>query len=276
MDIDTFSLRCVDFRDVIREAVERCDVLLAVIGPKWVGKIRGGRRIDNPGDWVRLEIEAALIRKIPVIPVLVDGGKIPPETELPPSLGALPYRHFLTLDQGRDFHVHVDRLIADIEHYLQHPVSAPLKPELQPTARVSPSTPATSIIIPSKPKPIAPIATPEVITNSLGMKFVTIPAGTFVMGSQEWSDAKPHEVTITRPFRLGIYQVTQAEYRKLMGENPSWHSDKGGGRDQVKGLDTSRFPVERISWLDSVKLCNKLSQRAENRTEYVMTSTAKP
>jgi hypothetical protein len=68
MNIDTISPGD-DFRRVINDAVAKCDVLLVVIGKQWV-RTKGakGRRLDNPADWVRLEIEAALKREIPVFP----------------------------------------------------------------------------------------------------------------------------------------------------------------------------------------------------------------
>ncbi len=132
-------------------------------------------------------------------------------------------------------------------------------------------------------KPIA-IAKPEVITNSIGMKLAVIPAGTFLMGSPDGeagrhSDETLHEVRITRPFHLGVYEVTQAEYERVMGTNPSCFSVQanvsdeaaaaagrwldpdrpGGGRRRVLGLDTSRFPVEMVFWQEAVDFCLKLS-----------------
>jgi formylglycine-generating enzyme required for sulfatase activity len=66
-------------------------------------------------------------------------------------------------------------------------------------------------------------------------------------------------VTITRPFYLGVYEVTQEEYEKVMGENPSFFSAQGLGKAKVEGLDTKRFPVEMVSWKDAVKFCEKTS-----------------
>ena len=106
---------------------------------------------------------------------------------------------------------------------------------------------------------------PVEITNSIGMKLKLIPAGEFLMGSPESDDfaldwEKPqHKVRITKPFYLGVYEVTQAEYEKVMGKNPSWFSKQGEGADEVKGIDTSSFPVERVSWDDAVEFCKELS-----------------
>ena len=113
-----------------------------------------------------------------------------------------------------------------------------------------------------------PAAPPKEITNSIGMKLVLIPAGKFLMGSpkdekERDPDEEQHEVSITKPFYLGVYEVTQAEYEKVMGKNPSWFSAKGEGK--VKDMDTSRFPVERVSWDNAVAFCKKLSELPEEK-----------
>ena len=76
------------FDDAIREAVRSCDVLLAVIGPGWLtaSDAGGSRRLDDPGDWVRLEIEAALEHGIRIIPALIRGARMPADADLPESL----------------------------------------------------------------------------------------------------------------------------------------------------------------------------------------------
>src|SRR5215472_9531740 len=108
MDIDTIPFG-VDFRDHLQRGVGQCDVLLAVIGRNWLGRTaEGSRRLDDPRDFVRIEIEAALTRNIFVIPILIDQVRMPAETDLPASLAALAYRNALEIAHGRDFHVHVD------------------------------------------------------------------------------------------------------------------------------------------------------------------------
>jgi hypothetical protein len=83
-DVDSIQLGD-DFVEMITAAVGSCDVLLALIGREWLTIIdeRGRRRLDNPDDFVRLEIEAALARRVRVIPILVDGARIPRADELP-------------------------------------------------------------------------------------------------------------------------------------------------------------------------------------------------
>mgnify|MGYP002623729310 CR=1 FL=1 len=104
------------------------------------------------------------------------------------------------------------------------------------------------------------------ITNSIGMKLRLIPSGTFLMGSpanenkRHESEGPQHKVVITRPFYLGIYEVTQAQYLKVMGENPSYFNKQKVGRD------TSTFPVDQVTWNDVESFCEKLSGlQAERR-----------
>jgi phosphohistidine phosphatase SixA len=114
MDIDTLEPG-VDFVEAIQEAVGSCDVLIAVIGQKWltVTNPEGQRRLNNPEDFVRLEIATALERKVRVIPILVDRAFLPHYTELPDVLQPLVRRH--ALEVGNHFHSDVDRLIRAIE-----------------------------------------------------------------------------------------------------------------------------------------------------------------
>lgn len=93
-----------DFGFILRQKVSECDLLLAVIDDRWltvVDKKRGFRRLDNPEDWVRIEIEGALDREIPVIPLLVDNAQMPDPSELPQSLRALAYRNAMALSDKR-------------------------------------------------------------------------------------------------------------------------------------------------------------------------------
>jgi hypothetical protein len=86
-----------DFAEAIADAVASCQVLLALIGDRWLKiKDREGRRLDNPKDFVRLEIEAALSRNIRVIPILIDGATMPRDSQLPASLAGLAGRQALT------------------------------------------------------------------------------------------------------------------------------------------------------------------------------------
>jgi hypothetical protein len=124
MDFDSIPYG-VDFREQIRQTLKRAKVVIAVIGPTWFGgRGKGNRRIDDPADFVRLEIAIALQRGIPVIPVLIDNTPMPQVENLPDDLRGLAFRNALILDTGVDFHHHADRLIAGIRELMKDPLNA--------------------------------------------------------------------------------------------------------------------------------------------------------
>ena len=121
-DVDSIPLG-TDFREVISDAIQRCDVLVVVIGEKWLEARNeaGGRRIDDPDDYVRLEISSALDRNIPVIPVLVGGATIPTQESLPAPLQRLAFRNALYVRPDPDFHNDTERLCRDLRRFLKLP-----------------------------------------------------------------------------------------------------------------------------------------------------------
>jgi hypothetical protein len=111
MDVDSIPLG-VNFVTALQEEVAKCGVLLAVIGPDWL-KVRGKdgkRRLDNPNDFVRVEIAAALRREIPVIPILLEGTRVPSDDELPRDLQELYNRNALQVRHA-SFDKDIDRLV---------------------------------------------------------------------------------------------------------------------------------------------------------------------
>jgi cellulose biosynthesis protein BcsQ len=106
-----------DFRKFIQAAVSRCDVLLAVIGPHWAGDsdASGRRRIDSESDLVRVELEGAMLRGVPVVPVLVDGAQMPTAAELPTGLQELAFRNGTVVRPDPDFDWDMNRLTLAIE-----------------------------------------------------------------------------------------------------------------------------------------------------------------
>jgi Tol biopolymer transport system component len=118
MDVDTIEPG-VDFAEVLAAAVESCEVLLAVIGDQWLTMKddTGRRRLDNPDDFVRLEIGAALDRNVRVIPVLVQDAKMPRAQDLPPALAKLARRHAHEMSDPR-WNYDVGRLIEALERVM--------------------------------------------------------------------------------------------------------------------------------------------------------------
>jgi hypothetical protein len=105
---------------VITAAVGSCDVLIALIGDQWLATAdeAGGRRLDNSDDFVRLEIEAALARKVRVVPILVEGARMPRADELPASLAKLVRHQALELSPSR-FDFDTSRLLKVLDKTLR-------------------------------------------------------------------------------------------------------------------------------------------------------------
>src|SRR5215471_16024511 len=105
-----------DFVQAINRKVSACDIAIVAIGPNWLRATdaSGKRRLDDEEDFVRMEIVAALRRKIRVIPVLVGGARMPGRHDLPEALAPLSRRNAIELSETR-FHADVNRLIEAIE-----------------------------------------------------------------------------------------------------------------------------------------------------------------
>lgn len=179
---------------------------------------------------------------------------------------------------------------------------AVVKLEIRPPVAVAgPVTPSQPPIEPAKP-PLQvddkqakahqaewakQLGVPVEYTNAIGMKFVLIPPGEFMMGStpaeiaahlqeieadSQWqertrSEVPKHKVVITRPIYLGVYEVTQKEYETVMGANPAYFSPSGAGQASVAHLNTQNHPVERVSFDQAIEFCTKLNE-AENVRPY--------
>ncbi len=115
MDVDGIPLGS-DFVARLNDEVAKCDVLLAVIGRQWIDlrDASGQRRVDNPNDFVRVEISAALQRDIPLIPLLLDGTIIPARELLPDDIKGLSSRNALDVRHSA-FHADMDRLVSELK-----------------------------------------------------------------------------------------------------------------------------------------------------------------
>jgi hypothetical protein len=109
----------IDYKEHLEKAVGKCRIFLVVIGDKWIDTIDSmqNNRLQDPRDFVRIEIEAALNRNILVIPLFVRGASMPAEDKLPPSLQKLVFRNGIPIRPDPDFHRDMDRLIEAISNY---------------------------------------------------------------------------------------------------------------------------------------------------------------
>jgi hypothetical protein len=115
MDVSTIEPGS-DFAESINRSLSRCAALIAVIGEHWLGMTdeRGIARLNNPSDYVRMEIETALRRGIRVIPVLVENATVPVGDELPESMARLARRHGISMSHA-NFAADVERLITAVD-----------------------------------------------------------------------------------------------------------------------------------------------------------------
>jgi hypothetical protein len=146
-----------DFGEYITGLVDRCNVVLAIIGPGWLDARdrEGERRLDKPDDWVRLEIEQALARDgVEVIPVLVDGARLPPREELPESLLALRRRNAFELSDRR-WDYDVAQLGQHLDSVLRGTSALRVRPAGLPTTQS-----ASAAATPAETVATAPPATP--------------------------------------------------------------------------------------------------------------------
>ena len=114
----------LDYREYLEFEINQCQILLVVIGNDWINAIDadGKRRLDNPADLVRIEIELALKRGIRVIPVLIGNALMPEVSQLPESIADLAGLSAARVGRDPDFHIHMDRLIDDINSIINQTV----------------------------------------------------------------------------------------------------------------------------------------------------------
>ncbi len=132
-----------DFRKAIDQSVANCDALLAIIGLEWLETkdATGRRRLDDPNDFVRIELASALGRDIPVIPVLVRGAKMPRVEQLPDDLRELAYRNAVELTHPR-WKSDVQVLIRALQPFMDEPSVSSADGE-KPPRELREETPAT-------------------------------------------------------------------------------------------------------------------------------------
>src|SRR5262245_20465393 len=118
LDVETIPLGS-NFEKVLHEEIGKCRVLLALIGPTWCDARdeNGKRRLDDPKDFVRMEISAALQRDIPMIPILLDNATMPKADQLPNELRGLTSRNGLDVRHA-SFNEDIDRLIRSLKALL--------------------------------------------------------------------------------------------------------------------------------------------------------------
>ncbi|HLY24970.1 MAG TPA: SUMF1/EgtB/PvdO family nonheme iron enzyme [Aggregatilineales bacterium] len=233
----------VDFKKYLEDTVSQCSVMLVVIGPQWltVTDESGTRRLDDPRDFVRVEVETALKRDISVIPLLVNGANMPTEKVLPPNLANLAYRNGMAIRRDPDFRPDMDRLIQALEG---------------PTG--------AKAVVASK----QPTITPD---NS----------APFVLPMLEWCEVPTANMVVTtgitrvQAFRISKYPVTNAQYQAFIDApdgyyDANWWNISATCRDWHRAnpsaaapqFDVATCPREMVNWYEAMAFCQWLSNKA--------------
>jgi hypothetical protein len=142
-----------DFRRHIDRVLDESDIVLAIVGPRWIGPDDEQRRLASPADPVRLEIETALRKDKPLIPVLVSRAVMPHPEALPESLHDFAYRNAVQVDSGQDFDVHVVRLIRAMEQILRVGEESGTNQAVQGVAAVNQAAPRIKPTPKLQPRP---------------------------------------------------------------------------------------------------------------------------
>ncbi len=220
-----------DVPGILEGQIGQCNVMLVIIGPQWadITDEVGQRRILDPDDFVRFEIEAALSRaEILVIPILVMGAEMPPSQSLPESLSQLARLNALRLRNDPDFDLDLD-----------------LEPLIQLIEKH-----------PRRREKSAEFFEPETIL---------VEAGPFLMGSPPMQDVPQYETpqhqVLLPAYRIGKYPITNAQYEQFARETGTLISPNMGWSGQRSPEGMENYPVVGVTWYEALAYCQWLSQK---------------
>ena len=258
-----------DFVDVITTAVASCDVLLALIGVEWltITDAHGRRRLDNPDDFVRLEIEAALTRGVRVIPILINGARMPHADELPDSLAKLVRRQALELSPAR-FDFDISRLFRVLDRTLAEAQALPAAGEpaaVQVEPWPVPQPQEAGSRLPRLEWPRAPQAGLQAPATARRGQLETDGEISFTAGY-------PRAVAPSHPYTLSVYvhlsrlqaEVDQhiADRSRRSGPQPAASSEAAVARllkgtrlrvrPEVPGIGFEP-PIQEVRWLEDLQ-----------------------
>lgn len=228
-DIESIPLG-KDFSTVLNNETGSCDVMLVIIGPLWaaITDAQGHKRLFDPGDYTRIEIETGLNRKdVLVIPVMVMNAAFPTPQDMPESLGDLMFRNAINVRNDPDFDNDIKRLILGINQTIGGTVDS------MAIAHYEPET-------------------------------VFIPQGSFWMGSVPETgipgyESPQHEITLP-DYRIGKYPVTNAQYEAFVGETKRPVAPVMGWDGQRVSLGMENYPVVAVSWFEALAYCEWLGK----------------
>jgi formylglycine-generating enzyme required for sulfatase activity len=223
----------VDFRTVLEQETTGCDVMLVIIGPLWVSITddQGNKRLSNPGDWTRIEVETGLRRleegTVRVFPILVQNAVTPSASELPESLRQLMNQNAISIHDDPYFDFDMDRLIQDIKNSISY----------HPAEKIEYFEPQT----------------------------IYIPGGPFSMGSQPGEGIPAHETPqheVNLPaYCIGKFPVTNDQYFDFVDQTGTAVAPMMGWEGQRVPEGRGSYPVVGITWYEALAYCNWLSDK---------------
>jgi formylglycine-generating enzyme required for sulfatase activity len=269
MDVDTIPLGA-DFVKVLDEEIATCSVLLAIISPGWVDDRdeNGDRRLEKPNDFVRIEISTALKRDIPVIPILLEGARVPMADQLPDDLKELALRQGLEVRHA-SFASDMDRLISRLKSVPAPPQGSPTEPPPVDRYRAEGRIRVDATIIHGAPDGWFLPGNGKIEwfqDYENGPDMVVVPSGSFVMGSPENeqggdSESPQHLVTISLPFGVSRHAVKRGEFAAFVKNTGYETHVEALWRDPGFPQDDSH-PVVCVNWEDAKAFAAWLSDQS--------------
>jgi formylglycine-generating enzyme required for sulfatase activity len=272
-DVDSIVVGS-DFPSVLRQKIAECAVVLVVIGRQWLHlrDDRGQRRLDNPADFVRIEIETALKLNKTVIPLLVQGATMAAVADLPDSLKDLTRKQGSEVRSDPYFHGDMSRLIGHLIALLypqgaQPAVVPPVQSIIPPSVGQSATLP--DYILPPSLKQKGFVGMVKGDVEVILPPLCQIAAGPFLMGSDQRRDPQaqanelPKHTVSLGAFQIARYPVTVAEYAcamqaRVVREPPTDIYKHISWQQQLTYQD---HPVVNVSWIDAKAYCQWLSQQ---------------
>jgi hypothetical protein len=296
MDVDSIAPG-VDFVKMLEEQVAQCDVLLAVIGRGWLTATDelGGRRVDNPADFCRMEIEAALAHGKRVTPVLVGDARMPRPEELPDGLKPLARRQAMRLTH-ENFGPEAAVLVHKLAQVLRE--AKPVQEVERSDARNARAR-AAKADLPSPAesgKKAPPRARNRIVAAGIGAMLllvalvgalvvrqcrgvttpdmVTVAGGPFFMGCNEkvdsscQTDERPGQLVIVAPFAIDRTEVTVAQYRACVEAGRCDEPDSSDPSCNWGKPDRDSHPVNCVDWYQATAYCDWAGKRLPTEAEW--------
>jgi formylglycine-generating enzyme required for sulfatase activity len=270
MDVDAIPLGA-NFVKVLDEEIAACDVLLAIIGPGWLDARdeNGKRRLENPNDFVRIEIANALKRGISVIPILLEGTRVPKAEQLPEDLKELGLHQGLDVRHA-SFANDMGRLVTMLQGVQSRSQQRPAEPALFDRYRAEGRIKVDAAIVHGAPDGWFLPGNGKVEwfqDSEHGPEMVVVPAGSFVMGSPESelerseAEGPQHPVTIATSFAVGRHPIKRGEFAAFVKDTGHEIRDEALWRDPGFPQDDNH-PVVCVSCEDAKAFTAWLSARS--------------